>query len=402
MQTMQGIRVVEVAEWTFVPAAATVLADWGAEVLKVEHPEHGDGIRGLISSGIVPGAAGANFFVEQQFRNKKSVGIDISTETGRQILYRLVERADVFITSMLPDAREKFGITFEDIRKVNSKIIYAKGTGYGPKGPDSRRGGYDGLSFWMRGGPATCMTTPGEPFVQQRAAFGDFTGGMFIAGGIAGALFHRERTGEAVEVDVSLLGQACWMLSPDMVAAMLYGGELPRGNLLGAPNPLVAPYECADGRHLQIMMLQAEKFWPRFLEAIGRSEILEDDRYNTPEKRAAASEELHGLLTEHFRTRDRDVWMKALQPTDCIFGAVQSPLEVVEDPQVQANQYVLPLDHPEYGEIRLTSSPVQFGGEPVEIRNAAPEVGADTELTLVDLGCTWDEIAEWKEKNVIS
>ena len=129
MQTMQGIRVIEVAEWTFVPAAATVLADWGAEVLKIEHPEHGDGIRGLISSGIVPGAAGANFFVEQQFRNKKSVGIDISTETGREILYRLVEKADVFITSMLPDARERFGITFEDIRKVNPKVIYAKGTG---------------------------------------------------------------------------------------------------------------------------------------------------------------------------------------------------------------------------------------------------------------------------------
>jgi crotonobetainyl-CoA:carnitine CoA-transferase CaiB-like acyl-CoA transferase len=150
------------------------------------------------------------------------------------------------------------------------------------------------------------------------------------------------------------------------------------------------------------MMLQAEKFWPQFLDAIGLAHILEDERYDTPEKRAAASLELHTTLTEHFRTRDRAVWMAALQPTDCIFGAVQSPLEVAEDPQVAANQYILPVDHPEYGEIRLTSSPVQFGGEPVEIRNAAPEVGADTELTLVDLGCSWDEIAAWKEKNVIS
>ena len=402
MKTMEGIRVVEVAEWTFVPAAATVLADWGADVIKVEHPERGDGIRGLISSGIVPGAAGANFFVEQQFRNKKSVGIDISTPEGRAILYRIVERADVFLTSLLPDARERFGITFEEIRKVNPKIIYAKGTGYGPKGPDSRRGGYDGLSFWMRGGPAACMTTPGQPFVMQRAAFGDFTGGMFIAGGIAGALFHRERTGEAVEVDVSLLGQACWMLSPDMVAAMLYGNELPKGNLLGAPNPLVAAYECADGKHIQIMMLQAEKFWPQFLGALGLAELLEDERYDTPEKRAAAGPDLHAHLAEHFRTRERKEWIDALQPTDCIFGAVQSPLEVVEDPQVQANDYVLPVEHPSYGEIRLTSSPVQFGGEKIEVEKVAPEVGEDTEMTLVDLGCTWDEIADWKDRGVIS
>lgn len=402
MKTMEGIRVVEVAEWTFVPAAATVLADWGADVIKVEHPERGDGIRGLISSGILPGAAGANFFVEQQFRNKKSVGIDISTEEGREILYRIVERADVFLTSLLTDAREKFGITFEEIKKINPKIIYAKGSGYGPKGPDSRRGGYDGLSFWMRGGPAVCMTTPGQPFVMQRAAFGDFTGGMFIAGGIAGALFHRERTGEAVEVDVSLLGQACWMLSPDMVAAMLYGNELPRGNLLGNPNPLVSAYECADDKHIQIMMLQAEKFWPQFLGALGLAHLLEDERFDSPEKRAAASADLHALLGEHFRTKPRQAWLDALQPTDCIFGAVQGPLEVAEDPQVEANNYILPVDHPSYGEIRLTSSPVQFGGEKIEVEKVAPEVGEDTEMTLVDLGCTWDEIAAWKDRGVIS
>ncbi|MEO2168972.1 MAG: CoA transferase, partial [bacterium] len=289
-----------------------------------------------------------------------------------------------------------------DIKKINPRIIYAKGTGYGPKGPDSRRGGYDGLSFWMRGGAADCMTTPGEPFVMQRAAFGDFTGGMFIAGGISAALFHRERTGEAVEVDVSLLGQACWMLSPDMVAAMLYGNELPKGRMLDGQNPLVSSYECGDGKHLQIMMLQAEKFWPQFLEALGLGKLLRDDRYDNAEKRAAAGAELHTALAENFMTKERAHWLEALQTTDCIFGAVQSPLEVVEDPQVKANHYVLPVDHPEYGEIRLTSSPVQFGGEKIEVERVAPEVGADTETMLLEIGCTWEEIGAWKEKNVIS
>ncbi len=402
MKVMEGIRVIEVAEWTFVPAAATVLADWGADVLKIELPGRGDGIRGLISSGLIPGAKGSNFFVEQQFRNKRSVGIDLSKEEGRKLLYRLVEKADVFLTSLLPDARERFGITPEDIKRVNPRCIYARGSGYGPKGPDSHRGGYDGLSFWMRGGVADLMTTPGEPYVMQRAAFGDFTGGMFIAGGIAGALFHRERTGEVRSVDVSLLGQACWMLSADMVAAMTYGFELPKGRMLGSPNPMVAYYGCADGKNLQLMMLQADKFWPTLIAALERSEWAQDERFATPEQRRANAAVLHAELTLHFSTQPRDHWRDRLNATDCIWGPVQTPLEVVEDPQVKANQYVVPYQHPEFGELRVTSSPVQFDGEPIEVRRLAPETGADTEEVLLEFGCDWEEIGVWKDAGVIS
>ncbi len=402
MKVMEGIRVIEVAEWTFVPAAATVLGDWGADVIKVEHPGRGDGIRGLISSGLIPGVQGANFFVEQQFRNKRSAGIDISTDAGRELLYRLVETADVFLTSMLPDARERFGITGADIRRVNPRCIYARGSGYGPKGPDAHRGGYDGLSFWMRGGVADVMTTPGEPFVMQRAAFGDFTGGMFIAGGIAGALFHRERTGEARSVDVSLLGEACWMLSADMVASMTYGFELPKGRMLGAPNPMVATYLCADQKHLQLMMLQADKFWPTLIAALERPELAHDERFATSEKRRENAALLQAEFARHFATQPRDHWRSRLNATDCIWGPVQSPLEVVADPQVEANRYVVPYDHPQFGPLRVTSSPVQFAEEPIEVRRVAPEIGANTEEILLELGCDWEQIGAWKETGVIS
>ncbi len=268
---LDGVRVIEVAEWGFVPSAATVLGDWGAEVVKIEHPRHGDPIRGLVTSGLVPGASGRNFFVEQLGRNKRSVGIDLSTPDGRALLDRLLARADVFLTSFLDDARERLRLTWDDLRAVNPRLIYARGHGQGRRGPDARRGGYDGVSFWARGGIADRLSTPGEPPLQQRPAFGDFIGGMAIAGGIAAALFQRERTGTGIEVDVSLLGTALWVLSPDVTAALLYGHMLPSaGELRGmSPNPLVGTYFCADGKGLVLMMLQQDRFWPHFADTVG-------------------------------------------------------------------------------------------------------------------------------------
>jgi crotonobetainyl-CoA:carnitine CoA-transferase CaiB-like acyl-CoA transferase len=281
---LAGIRVVEVADWGFVPSAATVLGDWGAEVVKIEHPRFGDPIRGLVTSGLIPGASGRNFFVEHLGRNKRSIGIDLGHPEGRGLLDRLIARADVFLTSFLDDARERLRITWNDLRAVNPRLIYARGSGQGCRGPDARRGGYDGVSFWARGGVADRLSTTGQPPLQQRPAFGDFIGGMAIAGGIAAALFQRERTGEGLEVDVSLLGTALWVLSPDITAALMYGFMLPAaGDMPSAPNPLVGTYFCADGKGLVLMMLQAERFWPLFAETVGRPDLLE--RYPTAEAR---------------------------------------------------------------------------------------------------------------------
>ena len=179
---LPGVRVLEVADWGFVPSAATVLGDWGAEVVKIEHPRFGDPIRGLITAGLVPGASGRNFLVEHLGRNKRSVGIDLATPDGRTLLDRLLERADVFLTSFLDDARERLRLTYDDIRAVNPRIVYARGHGQGRRGPDARRGGYDGVSFWARGGVADRLSGHGS-YVQQRPAFGDFIGGMCLAGG---------------------------------------------------------------------------------------------------------------------------------------------------------------------------------------------------------------------------
>jgi crotonobetainyl-CoA:carnitine CoA-transferase CaiB-like acyl-CoA transferase len=400
-EILAGLRLIEVADWGFVPSAATVLGDWGADVIKIEHPVRGDPMRGLVTSGLIPGASGVNFFVEHLSRNKRSIGVDLNTDAGRAILYRLLDSADIFLTNFLPAARQRLGITYDDLRARNPRLIYAKGHGQGQNGPDAERGGYDGCSFWARGGIADRLTRPGQPLVQQRPAFGDFTGGMFLAGGIAGALYHRERTGEGLEVDVSLLGNAVWIMAPDIVAAMTYGFELPPSGVGGTPNPLVHTYFAADGKGIVLMMLQSERFWPIFARTIGREDILTDPRFDDAQKRSRAAAALVEELTALFKTRPRTEWAAMLNASECIWSPLQSPAEIPDDPQVVANGYVQQFDHPTHGQFRVSASPVQFNNEAPTVRRAASELGADTEQVLLEAGYSWDEIAAFKESGAI-
>jgi crotonobetainyl-CoA:carnitine CoA-transferase CaiB-like acyl-CoA transferase len=397
---LAGVRVIEVADWGFVPSSATVLADWGADVIKVEHPRTGDPIRGLITAGLVPGASGRNFLVEHLLRNKRSVGIDLATADGRALLDRLLARADVLVTSFLDDARERLKLTWEDVHPVHPRLIYARGHGQGRRGPDARRGGYDAVSFWARGGVGDRLSTPGRPPLQQRPAFGDFIGGMAIAGGVAAALFRRERTGRGIEVDVSLLGTAVWVLSPDITATYLYGRMLPSaGEMPPAPNPLVGTYFCSDGKGIVLMMLQAERFWPIFAATVGRGDLLE--RYPSAAARFEHANAIREDLTAFFATRPREEWEAMLRASECIWGPFQTPADLAADPQVQANGYLLAADTPD-GAVTLCANPVQFGGEPPAVRTPACDAGAHTEEVLLEHGCSWDDLARWKDAGVIA
>ncbi len=400
MAVLDGVRVVEVADWGFVPSAATVLGDWGADVIKVEHPKLGDPLRGLITAGLLPGASGRNFLVEQVGRNKRNLGVDLATAPGREILTQLVQEADVFITNFLPDARTRLRITYDDLRTINPRLVYAKGHGQGARGPDARRGGYDGVSFWARGGIADRLSAPGQPHVSQRPAFGDFIGGVCLAGGVAAALFQRERTGVGAEVDVSLLGTAMWVLSPDIVAALMYGHMMPSsGELKPIANPLVGTYYCQDGKPLVLMMLQGERFWPHFADTVGRHDLLE--RYATAEARQQHREELAAELRAHFATQPRAAWERLLRASDCIWGPLQTPLDLANDPQVEANGYLLDSPSPE-GTVRVCANPVQFDGTPPTVRLPAQDTGAQTEEILLALGYGWEDIARLKEAGVVS
>jgi len=249
-----GVRVVELAQWVFVPVAGALLADWGADVIRVDRPE-GDPYRGLASQGIGTDSGGVNLSIALANRGKRSIALDLRTEAGREVLHRLLEDADVLLTSLRPSALERLGLGADEVRQRYPRLVYARGHGYGVRGPDAGLPGYDASAFWARGGVGHVLTPPERDYpISQRGAFGDRNGGMSLAFGIAAALLRRATTGEGSVVDVSLLATAMWTLSSDVLSA-LQGGtpRAPGGRVM--VNPLVATYRTKDARHIQLVFL---------------------------------------------------------------------------------------------------------------------------------------------------
>ncbi|MBV9869048.1 MAG: CoA transferase [Frankiaceae bacterium] len=401
---LEGVKVLEVAAWTFVPAAGAVLAEWGADVIKVEPRDGGDPQRGLISMGLVPaGRGGVNYMIEVPNRGKKSIGIDLKTEGGREVLLKLAEQADVFLTNYLPSARKKFGIDVEDIRAVNPDIIYVRGSGHGTQGPDADKPGYDGVSYWSRGGVGYALTPSDmtDGIVAPRPAFGDVMGGMTIAGGVAAALYKRKATGETSVVDVSLLSVAAWNLGPDATSSKLYDKPpIPSFNRAEAPNPLVGNYKTKDGRFITLMMLQLERFFAEVCTIIGHPELVTDERFAEPMERFNNRAELIKIFDEEFASRTFAEWQEALKPLSGAWGPVQNAFELHDDPDVIANGYIPMITSMQGEKFAMPVNPVQFDEEHV-VPPGAPEHGQHTEEILLDLGLEWDVIAAYKEQGAI-
>src|SRR5690606_15702149 len=314
---MQGVRIVEVADHTFVPAASALLADWGAEVIKIEHVERGDAMRGLASSGLaVIGKGGVHVLLEHSNRGKKSIALDLTAPDGLGILHRLVATSDVFLTNKLPSVRSRLGIEVEALRAHNPRLIYVRGTGHGERGPDADRGSYDSLAYWCRAGIAAGMKHPEDesPPAPPGPAFGDSIGAMTIAGGIMGALFHRERTGQATTVDVSLLGTGIWSHGAALALSLQLGRPWAPFGGRGAPmgNPLVATYRTRDGRFLSLCCLQPSKCWPAACEAIGQPELARDERFAEPAALLRNGAAAAQILAAAFAERTAAEWRERL------------------------------------------------------------------------------------------
>lgn len=402
MKPLEGIRVVEVAAWTYVPAAGAVLAEWGAEVLKIEHPEGGDPQRGLVSMGIVPGAtANINYFVEQPNHNKKSVAINIQHPSGRDLLYKLCETADVFLTSWLPGARQRAQIDVEHIRAVNPSIIYVRGHGQGVRGPDADKGGYDAAAYFARSGIMEALSYGDDPYgPTQPPAFGDLPGGQTIAGAVAAALLRRERFGEPSVVDVSLLAFGMWVNSPAIVMSKLLGQPVPKMPRESLPNPITNRYLTKDGRLIQLVMLQAVRFWPELLTALGRPDLASDERFSTPEGMFQHRAEAIRLLDEIFATKTLAEWKEILAGVKGVWAPVQNGLEVHNDPQVQENGYLADVATDDGRVFQLVANPVQFDEEPNQLVRA-PELGEHTDEVLRGLGFDDDALIQLKVDGAI-
>ena len=396
---LEGIRVIELASWTFVPAAGAVLAEWGADDVKVEHPDGGDPQRGLIASGMVPGDAGrCNYLIEQPNHNKRSIGIDLKHPDGRGVLLDLCKGADVFLTNWLPGPRLRARLDVDDVRAVNPRIVYARGSGQGVRGPDADKGGYDGSAFWARAGIADAFSqTPGDVYgPMQTPAFGDLVGAQTIAGGIAAALLKRERTGETSVVDISLLGLGMWMMSPNIVAHKVFADmDMPRFSRADAPNPIANRYRTSDNRVVHLVMLQSARFWPELIAAVGRPELAVDARFAEPAAMFEHRKEAIAILDEIFASRPLAEWRVVLDGVSGVWAPAQKAIELHDDVQAIENGYIDQVAASDGMSFPLVMNPVQFDERPTDLVRA-PEVGEHTDQILTELGMASDRIAELK------
>jgi crotonobetainyl-CoA:carnitine CoA-transferase CaiB-like acyl-CoA transferase len=399
---MKGVRVLEVAQFTFVPAAGAVLADWGADVIKVEHPVTGDAQRGLLKVGGADNTANVNFLMEHANRGKRSVGIDVSTEEGRELLYELARSADVFLTNFLPRVRQKLKIDLEHIRAVNPKIIYARGSALGDEGPEREKGGYDATAYWARGGSGMGTRSLGEsPTMQPGAAYGDSIGGMTIAGGVAGALFARERSGEPSVVDISLLGTGVWAMGCSLAGAMLTGQSAMPTAGASFINPLVGLFATEDGGFLMLTMLQGFPYWADTVEHMGRPELATDSRFQTAEAFAKHHAEASQELRDSFATATLEEWRDRLAGMKGQWGPFQTMAQIPGDAQVQANGHIVTVDAGDGASFDLISSPVRFDETPFEL-SKGPEHAQHTEEILLEMGLDWERIAALKQAGAIN
>jgi crotonobetainyl-CoA:carnitine CoA-transferase CaiB-like acyl-CoA transferase len=396
---MEGIRVVELGVWVAGPAAGCVLADWGADVVKIEPPGLGDPARSFQS--MLGADLPFNPIFENDNRSKRSIVIDLRKPEGRDLALSLLDEADVFITNVRQAALRRLGLDPGSLLARNPRLVYGAITGYGLTGPDADRAAYDIAGFWARSGIAAALTSPGHHPPFQRGGMGDHTAGMNPAGGISAALFAREKSGKGQLVATSLLRAGLYTLSFDLSIAVRFGVNLAAADRKSMGNPAINCYRDRDDRWFWLVGLEGERHWPPLARAVGHPEWLDDPRFSKPAERGTNAAILITQLDEIFATRTRDEWGEIFDAEEDLWWApVQTPEEVLGDAQVHAGGGF--VDVPDEGTTtKLPATPVDFGDTTWEPRAMAPDHGAHTDEILAELGRDAAQIADLRARDVV-
>jgi crotonobetainyl-CoA:carnitine CoA-transferase CaiB-like acyl-CoA transferase len=379
---MEGIKVVELGVWVAGPAAGGILADWGADVVKVEPPT-GDPAR------LFGRMLGLDIDVSPPFemdnRSKRSIVLDLTTEGGRAAALELISGADVFVTNVRPGALRRLGFDFESLAADHPRLVYGLITGYGETGPDADRAAYDIAAFWARAGVAHLLTRPGDTPPFQRGGMGDHSAGMTLAAAICAALVSRDRTGSGQLVSTSLYRQGAYIVSFDLNTYLMTGQPIAVGQRETMGNPCMNNYAAGDGRRFWIVGLEVDRHWPPLCRAVGKAEWLDDPRFVDARGRAMNAVELIAELDQIFATKPLDEWAQifAGEP-DFFWSPVNSIEDVVADEQFRAAGGMVDVPDGE-AMVPMVATPADFHGTPCAPRTTAPELGAHTDEVLAEL-----------------
>ncbi|MEC7844882.1 MAG: CoA transferase [Actinomycetota bacterium] len=388
---MEGIRVVELGVWVAGPAAGGILADWGAEVIKIEAP-NGDPARSF--QRMLGGDMPNNPPFELDNRGKQSIVLDLGSPEGAEAALRLIDTADVFVTNLRIGALSRLGLDHETLLDRNDRLIYCGITGYGTQGEDANRPAYDVAAFWARSGIASLLTPEGGNPPSQRGGMGDHNTGVSAVAAISAALFSRERTGKGQFVSTSLYRQGAYTVGFDMNIALLWGMTLSVGTRESMGNVAINNYVAGDGKRFWIVGLEGARHWPPLCRVVGHPEWMEDERFADPRSRAQNAAELISLLDETFNERTLAEWEVIFdEEPDFFWAPVNSIDDVLADQQsMDAGLFVDVPD--EVSSTRMVATPCDFAGTPWEPTTMAPELGEHTSEILASLGYAHEEINE--------
>jgi len=399
---LKGIKVVEVGAAVAMPLVGMLMGSWGAEVVHVEPPDRGDMQRLMsqrLSSWTQPSEI--NYLWEHVDRNKKSIGVNLGSPEGQQIIQKLCADADVFLNNLRPYEMDKFNLTYEALSAQNPRLIYANLTGYGLRGPEKNAGGYDSVAFWARSGVMELMHDLDTAPNISRSGYGDSISSLSLLAGVMSALFIRERTGVAQQVEVSLYNTATWVLGADISGCLVTGKDAMRPQRKTMGNPIRNHYPTSDNRWIMLGMTNAQTYWPEFCRMINHPEWENDSRFATFKARETNAAELIRLIEEIFRTRTYAEWVEILGKHKLVWSPVCTPLEVTHDPQAIANEFFVEMDLPGQQKIKVLNNPIKLSKTPADIQCRAPELGEHTAELLAKLGYAPEDVARMKQAGVI-
>ncbi|MCV7251406.1 CoA transferase [Mycobacterium hackensackense] len=379
---MDGFTVIELGVWVAAPATGAILADWGADVIKIEPPA-GDPARTFAAMMGLDGEVNPPF--EMDNRSKRSIVLDLGTPAGRDTAVELLSAADVFVTNLRPAALRRLGLDHESVAAINPRLVYGLITGYGTEGPDADRAAYDVAAFWARAGIADLLTRPGATPPFQRGGMGDHSAGMTLAAAVCAALLARTRTGAGQLVTTSLYRQGAYTVSFDLNTLLLTGQQVAIGERESMANPCMNNYAAGDGRRFWIVGLQGERHWPALCRAVDRTDWLTDPKFAKPRDRFVHARELIACLDEIFATRPLADWATVFDgEPDFFWSPINSLDDVVADEQFHATGGIVYVPEGD-SSIPMVATPADFSATPWAPRTVAPKLGEHTDEILAEL-----------------